>query len=173
MNMDASSSYDPDGDALTYKWDFGDGFTLETTEAVIEHAYASAGIYTVTLVVNDGELYSSFSTEANIGVTGGGPLNSINTFLSYVSPVERRTNLPSGTTSFDVKIIYGTTIDTYTFQATLNKEPFYGFNPSANTFETVSISLTPGRNVLVLMVDGVRDDGKTASDRDRLVFIVK
>jgi VCBS repeat-containing protein len=174
VSMDASASYDPDGDSLTFKWDFGDGSTLEMTEANIEHTYASAGTYTVTLVVNDGELNSTqFSTEANIGITGGGGRDDVDAFLAYVNPLEKSTDLPAGTASFDVTIIYGPTIDPVTFEASLNKEPFDGFKPVAGTSQTVTIPLSPGRNTLVLKVDGVRSDERTATDRDRLVFIVK
>ncbi|MBE0427110.1 MAG: PKD domain-containing protein [Nitrospirae bacterium] len=45
------ASYDPDGEAITYLWDFGDGYT--STEANPAHIYTSAGRYTVTLTVTD------------------------------------------------------------------------------------------------------------------------
>lgn len=44
-------SYDPNADALTYRWAFGDGAT--STEAAPTHTYAEAGLYTVTLTVED------------------------------------------------------------------------------------------------------------------------
>ncbi len=43
---------DPDGDPLTYAWDFGDSTT--SSEAQPTHAYAAAGPYTVSLTVTDG-----------------------------------------------------------------------------------------------------------------------
>jgi PKD repeat protein len=43
---------DPDGDALTYYWNFGDGVTA--TGATPSHVYADNGIYTVTVVADDG-----------------------------------------------------------------------------------------------------------------------
>ncbi|OGL59749.1 hypothetical protein A3H10_03025 [Candidatus Uhrbacteria bacterium RIFCSPLOWO2_12_FULL_46_10] len=47
----AEDSTDPDGDALTFQWTFGDGESAggET----VSHAYAKAGRYRVKLVVND------------------------------------------------------------------------------------------------------------------------
>ncbi|MCD6382831.1 MAG: PKD domain-containing protein, partial [Thermoplasmata archaeon] len=50
--FDASSSYDPDGDTLTFAWNFGDGHTAEGER--VNHVYKHVGNYTVTLVVSDG-----------------------------------------------------------------------------------------------------------------------
>ncbi len=54
--FDGSASADPNGDALTYSWDFGDGATGSGVSPT--HTYAAAGVYEVTLVVNDGEFDS-------------------------------------------------------------------------------------------------------------------
>ncbi|MGP3971753.1 PQQ-dependent sugar dehydrogenase [Streptomyces sp. 6N223] len=47
----AEGSTDPDGDALTYAWDFGDGGS--STEANPTHTYTENGEYTATLTVTD------------------------------------------------------------------------------------------------------------------------
>jgi len=46
-----SEGTDPDGDALTYLWDFGDGAT--STDQNATHAYAAVGSYTATVTVSD------------------------------------------------------------------------------------------------------------------------
>ncbi|HYG73401.1 MAG TPA: Ig-like domain-containing protein, partial [Planctomycetota bacterium] len=46
-----STGTDPDGDALTYLWDFGDGAT--STDQNATHAYAEVGSYTATVTVSD------------------------------------------------------------------------------------------------------------------------
>ncbi len=52
VNFDGSGSNDPDGDSLTYDWDFGDG-TPHATAAKVSHTYNSRGVYTATLTVRD------------------------------------------------------------------------------------------------------------------------
>ena len=49
--FDAGGSTDPDGDALTYSWDFGDGSTAEGGSP--QHTYTTAGAFMATVVVTD------------------------------------------------------------------------------------------------------------------------
>lgn len=51
IQFDGTASNDPDGDALTYAWDFGDGATGSGPAPT--HTYADDGDYTVTLTVSD------------------------------------------------------------------------------------------------------------------------
>ena len=50
--FDGSGSSDPNHDALTYSWDFGDGTRGSGVTAT--HVYGTAGAYEVTLTVSDG-----------------------------------------------------------------------------------------------------------------------
>jgi len=52
IQFDGSKSTDPDGDFLTYYWDFGDGTRDRGRTA--EHIYSSPGMYPVTLTADDG-----------------------------------------------------------------------------------------------------------------------
>ncbi len=104
---------------------------------------------------------------------GGCQRSDVDDFLAYISPVQQKTNLPFGTLEIDVAIAYGETIDPSTFEAALNNVPFAGFTPSPGTIEAVAVPLSPGRNTLVLQVDGQLSPGRTATDRDRSSFIVQ
>ncbi len=74
VSFDGTASADPDGDALTYTWDFGDGAT--GVGATPSHTYLDNGVYTVTLVVEDpsGATGSASTTVsvANVAPTLGG-----------------------------------------------------------------------------------------------------
>jgi PKD repeat protein len=50
--FDASDSSDPDGDTLSYYWDFGDGTTAEGAQ--VKHAFSKSGVYKIRLLVKDG-----------------------------------------------------------------------------------------------------------------------
>jgi len=52
VNFSGNGSTDPDGDALTYSWNFGDGTT--GTGLNVQHTYNVAGTYNAVLTVSDG-----------------------------------------------------------------------------------------------------------------------
>ena len=69
VTFDASRSLDPDGDPLTYRWDFGDGTSAQG--AVAQRAFTTRGDHPVTLTVDDGSgmscgtVTSSFTAAIN------------------------------------------------------------------------------------------------------------
>ncbi|MCK5292190.1 MAG: PKD domain-containing protein [Thermoplasmata archaeon] len=56
------SATDPDGDTLTYSWDFGDSTTDDG--ASVTHAFTEAGTYTVTVTADDGNGGTSTQTQS-------------------------------------------------------------------------------------------------------------
>jgi hypothetical protein len=68
VTFNGNGSSDPNGDPLTYSWDFGDASPLGTG-ATPSHTYSAEGIYTVTLTVNDTTFDSApVNTTANRSV---------------------------------------------------------------------------------------------------------
>jgi PKD repeat protein len=51
ITFDGSGSYDEEGEALTFRWDFGDGSA--SFQESPQHSYSAVGQYTVTLIVVD------------------------------------------------------------------------------------------------------------------------
>ena len=62
INFTADGSLDPDGDALFFQWDFGDGNSSAGVN--VSHVYGHVGTYDVTLTVFDGE------ATVNVTLTG-------------------------------------------------------------------------------------------------------
>lgn len=96
IEFDGSGSFDVNGDSLIYKWDFDadDGIQVDSTRTKPAYSYATAGIYTVTLIVNDGKLNSNPSTttvdiqdiqEITISLDAGWNLISL-----YLQPTDTR-----------------------------------------------------------------------------------
>ena len=58
--FNASGSNDPDGEIVSYQWNFGDGTT--GTGAVVTHTYSAVGTFSVTLTVIDNDGLNSTKT---------------------------------------------------------------------------------------------------------------
>lgn len=97
-DFDAAGSFDPDGDDLTFSWDFGDG--SDATGASPSHTYASGGRRTVTLTASDG----SATDEANGEVNPSGPQRPGHAGLVPQLP---RTNVPRITNGeiWDIEVV--------------------------------------------------------------------
>lgn len=71
---------DPDNDALSYKWSFGDGSTINGRQAF--HEYQSVGTYSVFVTVDDGNDHVAVSDSQTVQI-GSPPV------LTVTSPVDQ------------------------------------------------------------------------------------
>jgi PKD repeat protein len=87
VTFNASSSYDPDGYIVSYRWDFGDGNTTTVAVPIVNHKYAKPGTYNVTLTVIDDEGLSASAKDSITIETFLGDLNidgKVNIFDIYI-----------------------------------------------------------------------------------------
>ncbi|HEB01374.1 MAG TPA: PKD domain-containing protein [Candidatus Portnoybacteria bacterium] len=68
INFDGSTSSDPDGDELSFFWNFGDGTTSEEVKPT--HTYLYPSTYLVTLEVSDGQIKSTDQLTVTIYSSG-------------------------------------------------------------------------------------------------------
>jgi glucose/arabinose dehydrogenase/regulation of enolase protein 1 (concanavalin A-like superfamily) len=67
VEFSSAGSSDPDGDELTYAWDFGDGDV--STEPDPVHVYTEDGVYQAVLTVSDGDKSAQTQVEVQVGNT--------------------------------------------------------------------------------------------------------
>ena len=71
ITFDASKTNDPDGEIVSYHWDFGDG---NTSSNIIEsHEYKKPGKYTVTLTITDNLGYN-YTKDMTLNIVNSGVL---------------------------------------------------------------------------------------------------
>jgi len=85
VNFSGGGSTDPDGDPLTYSWDFGDG--SNGTGQTVTHVYNAAGTFNVTLTVNDGKKGATSAGSVTVrsltGVWAGNLGSATTTFFTF------------------------------------------------------------------------------------------
>jgi len=72
FNAASSTDPDPDGQIISYQWDFGDNATSSATTATTTYSYSQAGDFQVGLVVFDDQNASSTATSTTISVGSSG-----------------------------------------------------------------------------------------------------
>jgi len=67
--FDASSSTDPDGQIVSYTWNFGDGTTTTIAEATTTHSFSTYGEFQITLVVTDNKGTTGIPATTTLKIT--------------------------------------------------------------------------------------------------------
>ncbi len=91
LYFDGSSSFDLDGEIVSYEWSFGDGTPFESvgSDMIASHAYYTPGIYIVTLTVVDDYGDEGSSTAEVVIKT---PAETTDDLIVYIDDL----NLPDG-----------------------------------------------------------------------------
>ncbi len=119
ISFDGTRSSDPEGDTLTYDWDWGDGTSSTDVGSTPTHTYDAAGIYDVCLTVTDPSgasgraCTSAVVYDPSAGfVTGGGWIDSVagayvpdptltgKATFGFVSKYTKGAATPTGNTEF-------------------------------------------------------------------------
>ena len=115
VSFSGSRSSDPDGDPLSYSWEFGDGGT--SSQATPTHRYASAGTYIARLTVRDGrggvgtdtETISAGNTPPALQVSGATTYRAGAPFQLQASVTDTQDQpFPGSRVSWDVRVVHGT-----------------------------------------------------------------
>jgi glucose/arabinose dehydrogenase len=74
VSFNAAGSSDPDGDPMTFDWNFGDGTSLTgTTNPTPTHTYTTSGVYTAALTARDNRGGVSLPATVRIDVNNAPP----------------------------------------------------------------------------------------------------
>ena len=80
VHFSAKGTVDPDGDKLTYTWDFGKGEKAQTDVYDVSHTFPAAGIYPVSVEVTDGK--GGKTKSAVVQVYAGNAVPSVKILVS-------------------------------------------------------------------------------------------
>jgi len=123
--------------------------------------------YTVTFAKSNGA-----TTRVAGAFDGGGQRpRDVNRFLTYLNISASQTTVGAASSGFHLAVMYGSETTASSFEATLNGANVTSlFHPTPAGAENVALPLQRGRNVIILAINGIVVN-RTATDRDRLVFI--
>ncbi|MDH7518047.1 MAG: PKD domain-containing protein [Candidatus Thermoplasmatota archaeon] len=138
--LDASDSYDPDGEIIFYRWNFGDG-TSDILSSSPSHVYSNPGEYIVTLtVVDDNRTCTTDTTKVTVYSTERNKKPVANVGGPYEGKVSHQISF-DGSQSYDPD---GSIVN-YTWDF---KDGTYGYGPmpkhsySSRGVYTVTLTVT-------------------------------
>jgi subtilisin family serine protease len=165
LTFNGSGSSDPDNDALTYRWDFGDGTTGPGVSPV--HTYKAKGTYSISLVVNDG-FQDSAATATTVAVPNQPPTADAGPDMTVRSRdkviLASRSLDPDGViAALHWRQVSGTPV------TITNPDP----DPRTGSASFTAPNVKPGTQLLLeFELTATDNDGASASDR-AIVTVVK
>ena len=151
VNFSSLASYDPDGDPLTYHWDFGDGNSSNLPDPA--HTYLTAGTFTATLTITDTS--SLVATDTVVILSGYNP--PVATILTPATSTQYRTAdvtnfsgtgvdiedgvLPGSSLHWEILIHHNDHIH-YFFDTTGNSGSFNAEDHEDNTYFELCLTVT-------------------------------
>ena len=148
VNYNASGSSDPDGDALTYFWEFGDG--LNTSGIDVNHAFSGPGEFMANLTVKDP---SGATSVAHAWVNITKPIPKLTQLLKFGPGVEQPTPMVVGDVDNDgnMEAVVGASNGT---SANVSHGCIYVFDLVTNNTDWVSVDLGIPMAIAVENLDG-------------------
>lgn len=140
-SFDGSGSSDPDGDSLSYSWDFGDDST--GSGQIVSHTYGASGTYTATLTVDDTS--ATGAAQLDVTVSSGGGSSQLLTSSENNGSTWTAIVWKEGSTTLDGSWSYtGGTASCKDNECRLSgirkKQPSVDFTSSGSAGETVTVN---------------------------------
>ncbi len=176
VKFSASKSRDPDGDVLTYSWDFDgtDGIGEDSGKLNPTHIYAEVGVYLVTLTVSDGKLNDT----ANINITVIKPIGPIK--ADFLINGEKKAETETVSENDDDPLVVSEEPIKFDFDASISENPDaeivlyewdFDYDKSKgfqmdDDGEKVSRDFTSGKHIIFLRIEN--DTGKTDTESGKI-----
>lgn len=178
VTVDAATSVDPDGSALSAAWDFGDGTT--STGLLASHTYAVNGTFTITLRVTDPDggsattsrdvtVHANRSPVASFSATSSGLTSEFDASAS-VDPdgpiAAYEWNFPDGTTASGPQVSHAFAA-AGTYSVTLTVRDAQGLTNTQTSTVTVTTNQVPVARIQSTVFDqavSVSASGSTDPD---------
>ncbi len=133
----STNASDPDGDSLTYKWNFGDGGSAEGASPV--HVFQTAGVFDVSVEVSDGKDTTSQSTSVDVrGMSGGwgGAVTYGSTYrVAFSMNLSQNGSTVTGSyrDEYGTGSVSGTVTHAFGISLTVNQPPYSPFTFNGET----------------------------------------
>jgi hypothetical protein len=133
----SASGSDPDGDPLTYSWNFGDGAT--GSGSPFSHTFQTSGAFTVQVTVSDGKKSASASTTTTVRNLAGAWAGSISGIPFSFNLAHSGSSVTGNYSDADGPgTVSGTVSNPRSVRLTVNQPQFFPFTFIGNADESLN-----------------------------------